>query len=356
MPDLEPQQTKILLDTISHTRPDVAIDWLVKESEAIAPVLRECVSSIYTPASVSVYWDPAEKLASFYCEDDEDGTAIQWCADAVSSKIAAEHVRREPLRLGELDDWIVKVAHSSVVRRALELGQFLPSTKIPGFGGRPVASMVGSGLLGAGLGYGAGWVADKMTPRWARDKNKSMKNRFALAGGVLGAGLGATPGLINWHDGRSFNDPTLWTDNPAAQFKKACDSFVEKMAYSPIAGTIGGPSFREDPLIDLNDLGNVMWGPKSDPQTDAMTIGAMYGASKMPDANSRPGYVTPKQTGLLAMSMGAAGGGLKGYATGYVAGKVLGVMTGLPKPAQKKLRQFGLAAGVLKSVVPKLFN
>ena len=53
-----------------------------------------------------------------------------------------------------------------------------------------------------------------------------------------------------------------------------------------------------------------------------MTMGAVYGANQMPDPRSRPGYVTPPDR-LFGMNMGAAGGGLKGYATVFLVGKGL---------------------------------
>ena len=119
---------------------------------------------------------------------------------------------------------------------------------------------------------------------------------------------------------------------------------------------MGGPSFEQAPLIRTNELGQVLWGTKANPQTTAMTMGAVYGANQMPDPRSRPGYVTPHQTGLFGMAMGAAGGGLKGYATGFLVGKGLGVLTGMPQGTQNKIMQTGAALGAIRSLVPKLFN
>jgi hypothetical protein len=56
------------------------------------------------------------------------------------------------------------------------------------------------------------------------------------------------------------------------------------------------------------------------------------------------------------MAMGAAGGGIKGYATGYVVGKGLGILTGMPEGTQQKLRQTGATLGIINSLVPRLFN
>jgi hypothetical protein len=125
---------------------------------------------------------------------------------------------------------------------------------------------------------------------------------------------------------------------------------------SGVNSTIGGPSFDEMPLIRTDELGNVLWGTRANPQTTAMTMGVVYGANRMPDPRSRPGIVTPHQTGLLGMAMGAAGGGIRGYVTGYGVGRGLGLLTGMPEGTQNKLKQTGMALGIINSLVPRLFN
>ena len=76
----------------------------------------------------------------------------------------------------------------------------------------------------------------------------------------------------------------------------------------------------------------------------------------MPDPNARPGIVTPNQTGLFGMAMGAAGGGVKGYATGWAVGKGLGILSGLPAGTQKTFSRTGAAIGVMNTLVPRLFQ
>lgn len=344
------------------------IDHLVEKCAAPARDLRQAVSSIYTKSDIGVYWNPAYEKAGLYVRPELNEEEFDWCLNAIIEKVGADHVKTEPLTSDDLQDWWVKVAYSPTLRRIAEALQFLPSKDIPGFGGRPIASSIASGLLGAGLGYGGGYLMDKMTPKGLGDGR--MRYWGAALGGLGGAGLGATPGLVNWHDGRKFNDNTLWSGFPedgwepdllqSEQYKKAVDAFVTKNAFqvhpTGHASTIGGPSFAEAPLIRTNELGNVLWGTRANPQTTAMTMGAVYGANQMPDPRSRPGVVTPHQTGLLGMAMGAAGGGIKGYATGYVVGKGLGILTGMPEGTQQKLRQTGATLGIINSLVPRLFN
>jgi hypothetical protein len=108
--------------------------------------------------------------------------------------------------------------------------------------------------------------------------------------------------------------------------------------------------------VNINKMGHTLWEVGASPQTAATTMGALYAAQQMPDPRSRPGYVTPHQTGLLGTMMGAAGGGAQGYATGWMVGKALNALTGAPAGLQNTLKQTGAAIGVLRSVVPRLFN
>lgn len=345
------------------------IDTLVEKSAEAAFDLRQAVSTLYTKSDISVYWNPALEKAGLYVRPELDEQEFDWCLNAITEKLGSDHVREMPLTGEDLCDWWVKVAYSPTLRRVAEALQFLPSKDIPGFGGRPIASTIASGLLGAGIGYGGGALLDKITPRALRGEKGRMKYIGMGLGGAAGAGFGAIPGLANWHEGRDFNDNTLWSGFPddgfdgdltGNSYKAASEQFVAKMAYQVhpkgISSTMGGPAFSQAPLIRTDALGNVLWGTKADPQTTAMTMGAMYGANRMPDSRSRPGLVTPHQTGLMGMAMGAAGGGMKGYATGYIVGKGLGLLTGMPQSTQNKLKQSGMALGIINSLVPRLFN
>ena len=349
-----------LLDVSLHCDFPGTIDLLVEQCAAPAHDLRQAVSGLYTKTDLSVYWNPAREKAGLYVRPALDVDEFQWGQEVLLDKLGADHVHREPLTPLDLQDWWVKVAYSPILRRLGELTQFFPSKDIPGFGGRPIASTVASGLLGAGVGYGAGWLGEKVIPRWAQSPG-TLRKRLALLGGAAGAAAGATPGLINLHDGRSFNDPTLWDhsiDEPwqgnyfGSRYKAAVDQFVESHSL----GTIGGPSFEDQPLIQTDELGRVLWGTGASPQTTAMTMGAVYGANQMPDPRSSPGMVTPHQVGLFGMAMGAAGGGIQGYIAGRAVGLGLGLLTGMPAGTQNTLGRTGATLGVLNTLVPKLFG
>ena len=364
--------TQQLLDFCLHCDFPAAIDVLVEKSAAAAVDLRKAVSSLYTKSDISVYWNPAIEKAGLYLRPTFDQQEFDWGKHLLVEKMGNDHVHAEPLTTYDLQDWWVKVAYSPTIRRLGELLQFFPSKDIPGFGGRPIASTIASGLLGAGLGYGAGYLGEQLLPSWAQTEG-TLRKRLALLGGMGGAAVGAVPGLINLHEGRNFNDPTLWSGSPddnwegelaTSRYKKAVDAFITKKSD---LGTFGTPTAMSPyawnltsviaPPVNINNLGNLLQQNNASPQTTAMTMGAVYGASQMPDHNSNmPGQVTPHQTGLFGMAMGAAGGGLQGYLTGRAVGAGLGILTGMPAGTQNRLGDAGAVMGVINSFVPKLFN
>lgn len=346
------------------------MDELVEKSAQAAVTLRSSVSNVYTNSDIGVYWHPEEKKAGVHVrvgngivsDVKQAAQEAEWCLDAISEKVGEAHVVRDILEEEQLRDPWVKVAYSPTIRKTLNTLNFLPSSPNDKLGGRPLASTLTTGLLGAGLGYGSGWLYDKMVPDKYREKGRASR-MGAIIGGLGGAGIGAIPGLVNWHQYRSFNDPTLWQgqpsdgwldgqEKPASDEEIAIDHLLEKRAYS----TMGGPSFDQMPLINTDRLGRVIYESGVGPQTAAQTMGAVYGASRMPDPNARPGVVTPNQTGLFGMAMGAAGGGVKGYATGWAVGKGLGLLTGLPAGTQQTFSRTGAAIGVMNTLVPRLFQ
>ena len=337
------------------------IDTLVAKTAAYVLPAKQAVADIFTSKPAFVFWHPVLEKVALLTEG-VTNSERQWLLEGLYSKFAEEQVQQDNLQLADLDDYWVKVAHSPLLRGIGQAAQIFPSSWSP-VGGKPIAATIASGVLGAGLGYGAGWLGEKLIPEEYAQKGRLRKN-LARMGGLAGTVIGATPGLINLHDGRSFNDDTLWNKplaekfEPDLLFKKAIAYTINKQASyaKPDEDTLGGPSFHELPLIHLDSLGNVLWGTKHNPTTTAMTIGTVYGAAHMPDHRASPGIVTPHQTGLLGMAMGAAGGGLKGYIAGRAVGIGLGLLTGLPEKEQNRLGRTGAMLGVVNSLVPHLFR
>ena len=98
-----------------------------------------------------------------------------------------------------------------------------------------------------------------------------------------------------------------------------------------------------------------MWEVGASPETAAATMSSVYAAQQLP-GGAGPGYVTPHQTGLLGTMLGAAGGGMKGYAVGWGVGKALSTLTGMPERTQNTLKRTGATLGVINTLVPRLFH
>jgi hypothetical protein len=261
--------------------------------------------------------------------------------------------RREP--------WIKVAAAPAlpVMRRVGIPLNFFPGEYMNGVPNHPspLAATLTGGAVGAGLGYGSGWLAEKLLP------NNWRRNRLRRGLALLGGAVGASPGLAYMYaagrEGKSPLDNTILNAASASLQmnpieKDSIDGFV-KRAFSAFGEPQPTPS-RDLTTVDVNQLGQVLWRAGATPQMTSTTLSTMYAAQQLPDPNARPGYVTPNQVGLLGTMMGAAGGGLAGYVTGYGVGKALGVLTGLPSSAQNTMANTGLALGVVNSVVPRLFR
>jgi hypothetical protein len=336
------------------------VDTLVEKCASPAWDIRNATSSVYTKNDVGYYWNPHLQKAGVYFRPHYDIEEGGWCKAALDRAVGSEHVRTKPLSLGDVSDgsW-VKVAYSPTLRRAGEYLNFFPwpgkenKTTWLGVKPTPLSGMLTSGLVGAGLGYGLGWLGEKMLP----DNWKKGRLRKALA--VIGGLGGAAPGLglmgANLMAGDSANSDTFLsgddfeggrTDN--LSYKRSADEFIKKaFGMSSHAGDV--------PPVNINKLGQTLWEVGASPQTAAATMSSVYAAQQLPGGVG-PGYVTPHQTGLLGTMMGAAGGGLQGYAVGWGVGKGLGILTGMPTDTQNTLKRTGAVLGVIDTLVPRLFR
>lgn len=359
MSDLDTLSFAELLDIGLLCDVPTTIDLLASSSIKRAREIRPLLSAVITSSPVYAYWNPATEEAGFTHGTADDRLLCKEAIEQLNLSFAAD--------LDLRDDWWVKVAASPTIQTLGEVLQFLPSKWMPGVGGRPAASMVASALLGGGLGYGGGLLAERFIPEKYREPGLFARN-MAIAGGLTGAGIGAIPGVANLMAGRSFNDPSVLTygkepqaaDNLGIMYSSACRQAAAEMFSGVdtelVKEAMGTLSQSDSPLIRTDELGRVVWGGQSTASTTLLTTAAMYGASQMPDPRALPGTVTPHQTGLLSMAMGAAGGGLQGYLTGYGAGKTLALLTGLPPEAQHAVTMTGLGLGIANAVIPRILG
>ena len=341
---------------------------------------------IPTSLPARYYWHVEKDAAGVFCFDENDFSV---CKQAAAHAVGPDHVCPSPLFCSDLEggDWI-KVAESPTLRRIGELFNFFPG-KYPGGipnWPNPVAAALTSMLVGGGLGYGAGWLGEKLMP------SSWQKGKLRRTGAILGAGLGgvlpAVWAATQLHNDKSILSPwpfaergaqpepdlaTLSPDagRPAApkeyapwppqpympgganplgeRFRKSMDKFRQTLK-------IGADTFmtdfadRPDPTpldVNIDAMGRTLWDTGASPGLTATTMGSLYAAQQLPDPNAREGVATGNQLGQLAWSAG------KGYLTGALVGAALNKAIGMPS---RGFGAAGAALAVIGSVVPRLFG
>lgn len=359
---------------------NTSIDALATKVAGVAEQMQSRARNVITIAPCFYHYHPDEKMFAV------SKTASATERDHALCRLTAMQVgdcRWDTIGDAQaLKEGWVKVAYSPTVRRIGETLNFFPSSSsVPNWPG-PVQSMLTSGLVGAGLGYGAGWLGEKLLPgKWRQGRLRKM---LALLGGAAGVVPGALWGLANVRTGKKFWDPSLLNYQPGqpaefdvSRFKGAAEivkgielSEQKKTAIDRVAAQVQdelestiksafngsfGPSVYPEqqprgPLdINTQTLGQVLWDVGAKPESAAMTMGMIHAAQQMPGGD-RPGFVTPAQMARLGAHMGA------GYLSGALVGSALGILTGLPQGAQDTLKRTGAYMGILNAVVPKLFG
>lgn len=311
------------------------IDNYVEAGRPVAAAIRPCLG--VSPDRFRVYYHPlVSKIAIDVELSDISG-------EMVSKLLAVSPAPFRPTPLDRYeairDGWL-KVAESRPLRLGLEALQYLPSTTAIPNAPSPVAAMIASSLLGAGLGYGAGSLVSKLTPdSWNRDR---LKRNAAMLGGLFGtvpAGLWAAGNIAN---DKSVLSPWPNVNDPLPAESKAADDGVDTVGLYPQSIRRVSPAD-----VNVNALGQVLWGGQAAPPTTALAMGTMYAAEQFPDPTAQPGYVTGHQLGQLAMAAG------QGYVMGKIVGKVLNIATGMP---DQNAGRYGAALGMINLALPKLFN
>lgn len=229
-------------------------------------------------------------------------------------------------------------------------------------GATPLASMIAGGALTAGLGYGAGALAETFAPE-VFEKGK-LRKRLAVLGGALGALPGAAlggVGMSNWDDpsnpdrhSSSFNSfirPNVLFGN--SSLKQASDSLSdiqpqisdEMKKAADFFGNSDSLYLAPIPVDAFNRV--IMGDPFSSSNMQAATMGIVGAANTL---NGGSGFITPMDIAKIGIGMGA------GYAQATIGGKVLGALAGLTPQAQRTLQNAGIMAGAIKTIVPGLFG
>lgn len=261
------------------------------------------------------------------------------------------------------------------VRDVMETINFAPGTYPGGIPNNPspLRSMLVGGLLGSAAGYGVGWLGEKWTPdTWKR-------NRLRWTMAMLGAGLGATPGLtwgvINKANNKPFDDTDLIQNvagypYDAPNYEKIGAAVAEynrergvsidterfaKIAQEMYASTpLYGMAGIAAPPVPVDTFNRVLWtdprvSNRLSPATRGAATGLMTAAANLP-GKLQTRFVTPFDVARIAAGMGS------GYLSGKLVGKGLGLLMGMPEETQEKLKNTGMFAGIIANLVPMAFG
>lgn len=345
--------------------PDAVAGWTEAIDDA-ARAIKRAAADVYTSGDVGYYCHPGTGRVALFAREGDPGD-LALCKAAAARALGHDAVAPflSHQDLADPDSCWVKTAYSPSLRRLGELLNFFPGQYPGGIPNAPspAAAMLTSGLVGAGLGYGAGRLARHVLPEgYGEHLGRTGAILGGLAGIAPGAAWGAASGL-NGHsplegwpldtpagaDPAPDASPTSWIHGanalPAVSGRAAA-------AIKQAASTFGGFAEPQDPTpldVHIDALGRTLWESGASPQLAGSTMGAMYAAQQLPDPRSRPNLVTAGQLGQLAMRTSGD------YMQGLLVGKAINAVVGTPWSAPA----FGAGAtalGILGAVIPRLYG
>jgi hypothetical protein len=257
-----------------------------------------------------------------------------------------------------------KAQTAPALRPLLQVSNLAPApwnNVLGGFGTSPLFSMLTSGLLGGGLGYLSGALAENLFPEDFIEKGKLRKTTGVL-GGLLGAAGPAYLGTVghrNWDDPsrsawNSWIEPNVFFGKQKQAIAKAYEKIASEANDSSIEEWINKEAVGEysglmvTPAIPVDAFNRVvMDDPFASTPLQTATVGITEAANQ---SRGNMGIISPMDIARIGLGMGA------GLSQAYLGGKVLGALAGLTPKAQETLQQAGMFAGALKAVVPGLFG
>lgn len=335
--------------------PDQAI-LFAKNAAPQVTALRRVLDTL--PGEGVVYYLPVEKQAFVYTSQERNSL---W-QDRIST-VFNLHVSSGPEQQPDgIGPWMclekTALQAKTIFGPAATLAGWKPGPTADLFGGpNTLSASIGTGLLGAGVGYGAGWLGETLAGKENLRKGR-LRRTLALVGGAVGAAPAIWAGSRGWFDKPAFvtiPDPLgegyeqliakLPTTSYVRALEKKADGWFNPTSHSD-SGAFGAGYW--EPTIPKDNLNQLIW---SDPLTPshirAGASGLIAGASALRGGAT---WVSPADVARIATGMGA------GYVSGRLVGTALGALAGLQPATQERLQQAGTLAGFLSSVIPKAFG
>ena len=218
-------------------------------------------------------------------------------------------------------------------------------------GPNPMTATVLGGLISAGLGYGAGTLGKWLIPRRYREYINA--DNLPYLGALAGAGIGATPGLV-WGTSspKGWMSRYPWPEVGEEPTPEQATQDEPKLA-ALFDRTINVPALQRSLLADA-------YNPLPNQQTITFPSYAS-GASGVLEAASvasNSSYVSPWDVAktVIGMAPSAASGMLGGAIAGATLGRTLGMLGALTPEGEQKVREAGIWAGIINTMVPKAFG
>jgi len=383
---------------------DVVDEWAEK-TRPVAKLLQKVASeNIISTIRTLFYYNPTNNKIGIYSPlavEKEKKYLLNLTKKGTDKQYEIKFLEYEDLE-NPYGDW-VKCAESRLIRVIGEHLNYFPGQffgTIPNFPS-PLAALLTSALVGAGIGYGGAKLTKLLLPDKVGDK-------LPRTGAILGGLVASLPALLwiaaNIAAGKSINDPSLLEgkydakssgtplDMEIIKDKKDLEDKMRKLyrigkresdlvpkeivisedgeepkilvlrsgndkdfAFITKSSSFDGNNLLLTPTspfaVDMTATGEVLWKSNASPQLTSAIMNTLNVASKFPDpfAKQEPGKITFNQLGQLAEN--AVGN----YAKGYLAGIVLNQLIGTPiTPPQYGLGAVGL--GVLQSTISKIFS
>ena len=368
-----------------------------KEASAIQRSIRKIAKRLPSTDYGDCFWNPETKTVWVVLGDGDDEQVHQLWHNSLKAINGIQEVKTEA-EAGPYSDpaWVrIKTAEGAlgVLNKPYEWAG------IPSGGPSPMSNSLVTGLIGAGLGYGGGALAEYLFPERFVERGKLRRN-LALLGGLGGAALHIPQGVANMQLNRSATgkphvlrsflgsdsqqqmhpDLLNWQafqngeKSGQLQMMKEATAHLPKLpgviqrsaaTFAKMAFTDSGYGSVKPVAVDSfnraiwNDVHNGINSSQSNP----------YGTRGVYDDNSQV-YRTPPAhaaaaTGLVSgvqqmygnrpllsprhFMSGLANAGVD-LVTARVAGGVLGALGGLKPDAQKKLQDMGLWSGLIRGV------
>lgn len=327
--------------------------------------------SVADPGYGYVYWHPKRNhlWAVLSDGDEQDAHDAWWKALSKIPGINKVITEAEFGPHGEHKDEWIQIKKARLFTKNSTINPFTLAGE-PFGGPNAVTNSVVGALIGGGLGYGGGRLAEMLLPERHFERGRLSKN-LALAGAVLGGTPGLVQGVTHMGMNHTAGDPSTyrsWLQPTNAQKVAPNSTAWRKHVLGKMAGAeptstqaailrrsakcamatmsgLGNPGMRP---INVDEFNNVIWhDPYSPPAVNAAAAGVVSGIQQHYGGAS---VLTPRHfiKGLAAAGVDAA--------TATVAGGVLGVLGGLKPESQQTLQQMGLWSGLMRGSIGSIFG